>query len=158
MVESLIRFARGDMLGLLRRETERCSGRSVSGRCLGHRVFGWNGFRSVEVVTIDEPAVIGSIGVSGQESLAPRAEAGEWNVARAGGVGAAAGWTDAEYYRITGQARYANYQLFSARCRCTSRPSGGIMEYDRGGSVTYPFFSDVQPAPGVWREVPARCW
>ena len=150
LVENLILFRKGEPCSiLLRRETERLlraqpylADASVTAYRDGPDAV------RVEVVTIDEPAVIGSIGVSGTDPWLRALKAGSANV-RGRGVSALAGWKDGGYYRDTWQMRYSNFQLFSAPVQMHLTAIRRDHGYDATGLVAYPFFTDLQPR--AWR-------
>jgi hypothetical protein len=102
----------------------------------------------VEVVTIDEPAVLGSVGVSGKDPWLRALKLGSANV-EGRGVSALGGWKDGGFYRDTWQARYANFQLFSAPVQMHLTAIRRDHGYDATGMVAYPFFTDLQPR--AWR-------
>jgi hypothetical protein len=149
LVENLLLFRRGDRCSpLLRRETERLlraqpylADATVTAYPDGESV-------RVEVVTIDEPSVIGSVGVSSNSPMLRALKAGSANV-RGLGVSAAGGWKDGGFYRDIWQARYSNFQLFSAPVQMHVTAIRRDLGYDATGQVTYPFFTDLQPR--AWR-------
>lgn len=150
LVENLILLRKGEPCsGLLRRETERLllAQPYLADATVTAYQVGRDSVR-LEVVTIDEPSVIGSIGVSGQAPWLRALKVGSANV-RGLGVSALAGWKDGGFYRDTWQARYANYQLFSAPVQMHLTAIRRDHGYDATGQVTYPFFSDLQPR--AWR-------
>lgn len=149
LIENLLLFRRGERCSpLLRRETERLlraqpylADATVTAYRDGESI-------RVEVVTIDEPSVIGSVGVSSNSPVLRALKAGSANM---GGLGmsAAAGWKDGGLYRDIWQARYSNYQLFSAPVQMHVTAIRRDLGYDVTGQVTYPFFTDLQPR--AWR-------
>jgi hypothetical protein len=150
VVENLILLHRGEPCsGLLRRETERLLRAQpfLADASLTIYADGPDAVR-VEVVTIDEPAVIGSVGVSGKEPLLRALKAGSSNL-RGLGVSAQGGWKDGGFYRDMWQARYANFQLFKAPIQMHLTAIRRDLGYDATGEVTYPFFTDLQPR--AWR-------
>ena len=150
LVESLILLRKGEPCSaLLRRETERLLRAQpyLADAALTIYADGPDAVR-VEVVTIDEPAVIGSVGVSGKGLLLHTLKAGSANV-RGLGVSAQAGWKDGGFYRDTWQARYSNFQLFSAPVQMHVTAVRRDLGYDAKGEVTYPFFTDLQSR--AWR-------
>lgn len=102
----------------------------------------------IEVVTIDEPAVLGSVGISTKDPLLRALKAGSANI-RGLGVSALAGWKDGGVYRDTWQVRYSNFQLFSAPVQMHLTGIRRDHGYDATGQVSYPFFTDLQPR--AWR-------
>src|SRR5688572_11647017 len=150
LVGSLILLRKGEPCSaLLRRETERLLRAQpyLADAALTIYADGPDAVR-VEVVTIDEPAVIGSVGVSGKGLLLHTLKAGSANV-RGLGVSAQAGWKDGGFYRDTWQARYSNFQLFAAPVQMHVTAVRRDLGYDATGEVTYPFFTDLQSR--AWR-------
>lgn len=150
LVENLVLLRKGEPCSiLLRRETERLLRAQpyIADASVTAYADGPDAVR-VEVVTIDEPAVLGSIGVSGGDPLLRALSAGSANL-RGRGVSALAGWKDGGYYRDTWQARYSNFQLFSAPVQMHLTAIRRNHGYDATGLVVYPFFTDLQPR--AWR-------
>ena len=102
----------------------------------------------VEVVTIDETSLIGSIGVSAKDPWLHALRLGNSNIGGLG-VSALAGWRDGGFYRDTWQTQYANYQLFSSPVQMHLRAVRRDHGYDGTALVAYPFFSDLQRR--AWR-------
>ena len=102
----------------------------------------------VEVVTIDETSLIGSIGVSAGDPWLHALRLGNSNIGGLG-VSAFAGWRDGGYYRDTWQTQYSNYQLFSNPVQLHLRAVRRDHGYDGTALVAYPFFSDLQRQ--AWR-------
>jgi hypothetical protein len=102
----------------------------------------------VEVVTVDEPSVIGSLGVSGKDPWLRALKVGSANL-RGLGVSALAGWRDGGFYRDTWQARYSNFQLFSQPVQMHLTAIRRDHGYEATAQVAYPFFTDLQPR--AWR-------
>ena len=102
----------------------------------------------VEVVTIDEPAVLGSLGVQSGDPMLRAFQFGNGNL-RGRGVSALAGWRDGGFYRDTWQLRYSNFQLFSAPVQMHLTGIRRDHGYDATGQVTFPFFTEVQTI--AWR-------
>jgi len=150
VVANLILLHEGEPCsGLLRRETERLLRAQpyLADATLTIYADGPEAVR-VEVVTVDEPAVIGSVGVSGKAPLVRALKAGSSNV-RGLGVSAQAGWKDGGFYRDIWQARYSNFQLFKAPIQMHLTAVRRDLGYDAIGEVAYPFFTDLQPR--AWR-------
>ena len=97
----------------------------------------------VEVVTIDETSLIGSIGVSAKDPWLHALRLGNSNIGGLG-VSALAGWRDGGFYRDTWQTQYSNYQLFSDPVQMHLRAVRRDHGYDGTALVAYPFFSDLQ--------------
>jgi len=104
----------------------------------------------LEVVTVDEPSVLASLGF---KSGAPYLRALTFGNANVGGKGilAQAGWREGDFYRDTYLASYTNYQLFGRPYQLQMRAARREHGYDLSSTVSYPFFSDVQPR--AWRVV-----
>ena len=150
VVETLMLLRRGEACSiLLRRETERLLRAQpfLADATVTAYTAGPDSVR-LEVVTIDEPAVLGSIGVSGNDPMFRALQVGNANL-RGRGVSALAGWKDGGFYRDTWQARYSNFQLFSAPVQMHLTASRRDHGYDATGQVTYPFFTDLQSR--AWR-------
>jgi hypothetical protein len=150
LVESLLLLRRGEPCSfLLRYETERLlraqpylADASVTAYADGPDAV------RIEVITIDEPAVLGSVGVSNKGPLLKSLQAGSANL-RGLGVSALAGWKDGGFYRDTWQARYSNFQLFSDPVQLHLTGIRRDHGYDVMGQLTYPFFTDLQEH--AWR-------
>ena len=105
LVENLVLLKKGETCSiLLRRETERLlraqpflADASVTAYPDGP------GSVRIEVVTIDEPSMMGSIGVASNTPYLRSLKAGNSNL-RGRGVSALAGWEDGGFYRDTWQA------------------------------------------------------
>jgi hypothetical protein len=145
VVENLVLLRKGEECSiLLRRETERLlraqpflADASVTAYPDGP------GSVRVEVITIDEPSLMGSIGVSSNTPYLNSLKAGNSNIGGRG-VSALAGWEDGGFYRDTWQAEYSNVQLFSKPVQMHLRGIRRDHGYDLTGLVTYPFFTDLQ--------------
>ena len=145
LVETLILLKKGETCSIqLRRETERLlraqpflADASVTAYPDGP------GSVRVEVITIDEPAMMGSIGISSNQPYLNSLKAGNSNI-RGRGVSALGGWEDGGFYRDTWQAEYSNFQLFSVPVQMHLRGIRRDHGYDMTGLVTYPFFTDLQ--------------
>jgi hypothetical protein len=145
LVENLILLKKGETCSiLLRRETERLlraqpflADASVTAYPDGP------GSVRIEVITIDEPAMMGSIGISSNTPYLNSLKAGNSNI-RGRGVYALGGWEDGGFYRDTWQAEYSNFQLFSVPVQMHLRGIRRDHGYDMTALVTYPFFTDLQ--------------
>ena len=102
----------------------------------------------VEVVTIDEPAVLGSLGLHNGDPYLRALQFGNGNL-RGRGVSTLAGWRHGGFYRDTWQLRYSNFQLFSKPVQMHLTGIRRDHGYDATGQLTYPFFTDVQTV--AWR-------
>lgn len=150
VIENLVLMRRGGRCSiLLRRETERLlraqpflADASVTAYPDGP------GAVTVEVVTIDEPSVLGSIGVSSASPWLRSIKYGSANV-QGRAVTAVAGWRDGGYYRDTFQAGYSNWQLFTAPVQMHLLGVRRDHGFDLAGLVAYPFYTDLQPR--AWR-------
>ena len=149
VVENLLLMRRGDLCTpFLRRETERLLRAQPYLADATVTAYPDDGGVQVEVVTIDEPSVIGSVGVSSNDPVLRALKAGTSNLGGKG-VSAAAGWKDGGIYRDIWQARYSNFQLFSAPVQMHLTAIRRDHGYETTGQVTYPFFTDLQPR--AWR-------
>ena len=150
VVENLVLLKRGEPCSiLLRQETERLlrSQPFLADASVTAYPDGPGSVR-IEVVTIDEPSMMGSIGVSSQSPYLTSFKAGNSNL-RGLGVSALAGWQDGGFYRDTWQAEYSNFQLFSAPVQLHLNGIRRDHGYDLVGLVAFPFFTDVQRR--AWR-------
>jgi hypothetical protein len=150
LIENLVLLRPGERCSiLLRRETERLLRAQpfLADASVVAYADGPNAVR-VEVETVDEPSVIGSIGVSGKTPWLRALKAGSTNL-RGLGVSAQGGWKDGGFYRDTWQARYANFQLFEAPVQMQLTAIRRAQGFDATGQIEYPFFTDLQPR--AWR-------
>ncbi|HEX9565726.1 MAG TPA: hypothetical protein VF981_17225 [Gemmatimonadaceae bacterium] len=150
VVENLVLLRRGERCSiLLRRETERLLRAQpfLADASVTAYPDGSDAVR-VEVVTIDEPSVIGSIGVSSASPWLRAIKYGSDNV-QGKAITALAGWRDGRYYRDTYQAAYTNWQLFAAPVQMHLRAIRREHGFETNAQVTYPFFTDLQPR--AWR-------
>ena len=150
LVESLLLLRKGEPCSfLLRYETERLLRAQpfLADASVTAYADGTDAVR-IEVITIDEPAVLGSVGVSNRGPLLKSLQAGSANM-RGLGVSALAGWRDGGAYRDTWQARYSNFQLFDEPVQLHLTGIRSDHGYDATGQLTYPFFTDLQPY--AWR-------
>ena len=150
VVENLVLLKKGaPCSALLRLETERLLRAQpflADASVIAYRA-GTDSVR-VEVITIDEPALLGSLGVKSETPFFRAVQFGNGNL-RGRGVSALAGWRDGGFYRDTWQLRYSNFQLFSAPVQMHITAILRDHGFDATGQVTYPFFTDVQPR--AWR-------
>ncbi len=102
----------------------------------------------IEVVTVDEPAVVGSIGLTNTAPFLRALTFGNANL-EGKGIYAVAGWREGHFYRDTFLGRYTNYQLFRRPYQLQVRAARFDHGYDVATSVSYPFFTDAQPR--AWR-------
>jgi hypothetical protein len=150
LVRNLVLLRPGDRCSILmRRETERLlrAQSYIADASVTAYADGPNAVR-LEVVTVDEPSVIGSIGMSSRDPWLRAFKAGNANL-RGLGVSAQAGWRDGGLYRDTWQARYSNFQLFSEPVQMHLTAIRRDHGYDATGLVSYPFFTDLQRR--AWR-------
>ncbi|MFP5356142.1 MAG: hypothetical protein ACLGIK_13505, partial [Gemmatimonadota bacterium] len=108
---------------------------------------GMDGVR-IEVITVDEPSLIGSVGVENDPPFLTGLTVGNQNLL-GNAVYAAASWRDGFYYRDRFAGRYTNYQLwgkpYQMQLAAARRELGG----DWQAEVSYPFLTDVQKS--AWR-------
>src|SRR5687768_2856705 len=136
LVENLLLLRRGEPCSfLLRHETERLLRAQpyLADATVTAYADGPDAVR-IEVVTIDEPAVLGSVGVSNKDPMLRALRAGSANI-RGLGISAFAGWKDGGVYRDTWQARYSNFQLFSAPVQMHLNGIRSDHGYDATGQV-----------------------
>jgi hypothetical protein len=150
VIENLLLLKKGEPCSLLLRlETERLlraqpflADASVTAYTVGKDSV------RLEVVTIDEPAVLGSLSVQSGDPVLRALQFGNGNL-RGRGVSALAGWRDGGFYRDTWQFRYSNFQLFSAPVQMHITALRRDHGFDAMGQVVYPFFTDLQQE--AWR-------
>ncbi|GMV10497.1 MAG: hypothetical protein AMXMBFR55_22310 [Gemmatimonadota bacterium] len=108
---------------------------------------GMDGVR-LEVATVDEPSLIGSVGVEKDAPFLTGLTVGNQNLL-GNAVYASASWRDGFYYRDRFAGRYTNYQLwgrpYQLQLAAARRELGGDWEAE----VSYPFLTDVQQS--AWR-------
>ncbi|MBV6521165.1 MAG: hypothetical protein MNPFHGCM_01292 [Gemmatimonadaceae bacterium] len=97
----------------------------------------------IEVVTIDEPSAVASLGVRGDSPYLTSVTAGNANVAGKG-VYAVVGWRAGFHYRDTYQVDYANHQMFGAPYLYEFRGVRRDLGHEWETSLTYPYFTDGQ--------------
>ena len=145
VVENLVLLKAGEPCSiLLRRETERLLRAQpfIADATVTAYPDGPGSVR-VEVITIDEPSILGSIGISSNSPYLTALKAGNSNV-RGRGVSALAGWQDGGFYRDSWQAEYSNFQMFAKPVQMHLSGIRRDHGYDAIGLVTYPFFTDLQ--------------
>lgn len=102
----------------------------------------------VEVVTVDEPSLIGSVGLENDAPFLTGLTLGTQNLL-GNAVFASASWRDGFFYRDRYAGRYTNYQLFGKpyqlQLAAARRELGGEYVVE----VAYPFLTDVQRS--AWR-------
>lgn len=150
VIENLILLKKGEPCSfLLRFETERLLRAQpfLADATITAYESGRDSVR-IEVVTIDEPAVLGSLGVRNGDPFLRALQFGNGNL-RGRGVSTLAGWRDGGFYRDTWQFRYSNFQLFSAPVQMHITALRHDHGFDATGQVVYPFFTDLQQE--AWR-------
>lgn len=146
VVENLVLMTPGERCSIfLRRETERLLRAQpfLADASVTAYPDGPNAVR-VEVVTTDEPSLLGSLGVSSRSPYLRALKYGSDNV-EGKAVSALAGWRDGGYYRDSFQATYSNWQLFSSPVQMHLRGVRRDIGFEATGQVAYPFFTDLQP-------------
>src|SRR5688500_7373167 len=102
----------------------------------------------LEVVTVDEPAYIGNIGVSSASPYLSRITLGNSNfVGQAFSV--AAHWSDGGFYRDHVAFGYIDYQIASRPVQLELRAARRSIGDDGGIEISHPFLTDFQRA--AWR-------
>jgi len=145
---------------VLLKRGERCSPllRSESERILRAMPFiadasvtaypdGMDGVR-VEVVTVDEPSLLGSIGLENDAPFITGLTLGNQNLL-GNAVYASANWRDGFFYRDRFAGRYHNYQLWGRPYQLQLSAARRELGSDWQGEVSYPFLTDVQRS--AWR-------
>lgn len=150
VIENLVLLRPGEPCSfLLLRETERLLRAQpfLADATVSALADGIGGVR-IEVVTVDEPALLGALGVSGVAPHLRALRAGTSNV-QGRGVSTLAGWRDGGVYRDTWQFRYSNFQLFAAPVQMHVAGIRRDHGYEATALVAYPFFTDLQRR--AWR-------
>jgi len=145
---------------ILLRRGERCTPllRSESERILRAMPFiadasvtayqdGMDGVK-VEVVTVDEPSLIGSVGVENSAPFLTGLTIGNQNLL-GNAVYASANWRDGFYYRDRFAGRYSNYQLWGKPYQLQLSAARRELGSDWQMEIGYPFLTDVQKT--AWR-------
>lgn len=102
----------------------------------------------IEVVTIDEPSLIGSIGIVNDVPYVSALTLGTQNL-MGQAVLASATWREGDAYRDRFAARYTNYQLWGRPYQLQLVAARRELGSDWLTEVSYPFLTDVQRA--AWR-------
>ena len=150
VIENLVLLKKGEPCSiLLRVETERLLRAQpfLADATVNAYQEGQDSVR-IEIVTVDEPAVLGSLGVQNGDPFLRALQFGNANV-RGRGVSTLVGWRDGGIYRDTWQFRYSNSQLFSQPIQLHLTGIRRDHGYDATGLVTFPFFTDLQDI--AWR-------
>lgn len=108
---------------------------------------GMDGVR-LEVVTVDEPSLVGSIGVEKDAPFLTGLTIGNQNLL-GNAVFASASWRDGFYYRDRFAGRYTNYQLWGKPHQLQLSAARRELGSDWQAEVSYPFLTDVQSS--AWR-------
>lgn len=150
VIENFVLLRRGERCSiLLRNETERLL-RAQPFLADAHVTAYQDGLTGVrvEVVTIDEPSPIASIGITDDAPYVKSLRFGNANL-RGKGIFTAVSWRDGLHYRDAYQLSYANYQLFSRpwhlRLDAARREHG----FDITSEISQPFLTEVQDR--AWR-------
>ncbi|MEP7381907.1 MAG: hypothetical protein ABI910_09490 [Gemmatimonadota bacterium] len=102
----------------------------------------------IEVVTIDEPSLIGSIGIVNDAPYVSGLALGTQNL-MGEAVLASASWREGDAYRDRFAVRYTNYQLYGHPYQLQLVAARRELGSDWLTEVSYPFLTDVQRA--AWR-------
>ncbi len=102
----------------------------------------------LEVVTVDEPSIVASIGVTSRSPYVTRLTLGSANVNGRGAYSALT-WRQGFFYRDVWAGRYSNYQLFRRPVQLHLQGGRRELGSDMIGEVSYPFLTDVQRL--AWR-------
>jgi hypothetical protein len=150
VIENLVLLKKGEPCSFLQRvETERLLRAQpfLADATVNAYQEGQDSVR-IEIVTVDEPAVLGSLGVQNGDPFLRALQFGNANV-RGRGVSTLVGWRDGGFYRDTWQFRYSNSQLFSQPIQLHLTGIRRDHGYDATGLFTFPFFTDLQDH--AWR-------
>lgn len=102
----------------------------------------------LEVVTVDEPSIISSIGVSNSSPFVTDIGLGNINLL-GNAVYALGSWREGYYYRDRYAGRYTNYQLWGRPYQLELRGARQELGSDLFAEVSYPFLTDLQKS--AWR-------
>lgn len=102
----------------------------------------------IEVVTIDEPTLIGSLGLASESPYVKSARLGNDNLLGTA-VAAMGGWRDGFFYRDAYYGRYNNYQLWGRPYQLDVWGARLQLGSEWLSEVSYPFLTDVQRS--AWR-------
>lgn len=102
----------------------------------------------LEVVTIDEPSLIGSIGIVNDAPYVSALTLGTQNL-MGDAVLASASWREGDAYRDRWAMRYTNYQLYGRPYQLQLVAARRELGSDWLTEVSYPFLTDVQRS--AWR-------
>ena len=108
---------------------------------------GTNGVR-LEVVTVDEPSIVGSVGVENDAPFLTAMTVGSANLLGEA-VYASASWRNGFFYRDRFAGRYTNYQLWGRPYQLDIRAARRELGSDWLAEVSYPFLTDIQR--NAWR-------
>ncbi len=108
---------------------------------------GMEGVR-LEVVTIDEPTLIASLGVDNASPYVRSARLGNANLL-GNAVLASAGWSDGRFYRDEFYGRYNDYQLWGRPYQLDLQGARWYLGGEWLAELSYPFLTDVQKS--AWR-------
>jgi len=97
----------------------------------------------IEVITIDEPAIVAGAGVSGAAPFLTGLTLGSANVG-GNAVYASLQWRDGDFYRDALAFRYRNYQLWGRPYQLQLRAAQRELGNDWEMNVSAPFLTDVQ--------------
>lgn len=145
VIEHFVLLKKGETCSPLKRyETERVLRAQpfLSDASVTAYADGPDGVR-IEIVTIDEPSAVASLGINNQSPYLSALSLGNLNVAGKG-VSAVGGWRNGRHYRDLYQLDYANHQMFGAPYLYEFNGVRGDIWHAWETSLTYPFFSDVQ--------------
>lgn len=150
VIENLVLLRPGERCSIfLRRETERLLRAQPFLADASVTAYpDTSGTVRVEIETLDEPSVLGSLGISGTSPWLRAVAYGSGNV-HGRGVSALAGWRDGGFYRDTYRLRYTNYQMFDRPVQFHLSAVRRNLGYDAHSQLVYPFFTDLQPR--AWR-------
>jgi hypothetical protein len=150
VIERLVLLRRGERCSiLLRQETERILRAQpfLADAYVTAYADGLDGVR-VEVVTVDEHAVVASIGLGGDPPWLKSLSFGNANL-QGRAIYLSGGWRDGGHYRDSYMLSYANYQMFGDPWRMRFEAARREHGYQLLTDVAYPFFTDLQPR--AWR-------
>jgi hypothetical protein len=97
----------------------------------------------LEVVTVDEPSIVASLGVTSRSPFLTRVTLGSANVGGRGAY-AALNWRQGFFYRDVWAGRYSNYQLFEKPYQLHIQGGRRELGSDLAGEISNPFLTDLQ--------------
>lgn len=145
LIEHFVLLKRGDRCSLaLRLETERILRAQPYLADASVRAYADSADAvTLEVVTVDEPSLLGSIGVKSESPFVRALTLGNANF-RGKGIYFSAGWRNGFQFRDTFLGNYRNYQLFGRPYQLHVAARRREFGYEVATTMGYPFYTDLQ--------------